>query len=90
MSGSSVASAEQLRDSVPAPFAADAPLEGDRESFAGRDSSVPLQPATPAQAARLRGIVDAYHDFVWRSLRRLGLEGRNVPSSSRSASLTAR
>jgi RNA polymerase sigma-70 factor (ECF subfamily) len=40
--------------------------------------SRPKEPGAPSGEARLRALVDAHHEFVWRSLRRLGVPEREV------------
>jgi RNA polymerase sigma-70 factor (ECF subfamily) len=43
---------------------------------------------SPASAERLRAIVDAEYDFVWRSLRRLGVADRDVDDALQQVMLT--
>jgi RNA polymerase sigma-70 factor (ECF subfamily) len=55
------------------------------------DPMGPADEATPdpASEARLRGLVDAHHDFVWRSLRRLGVLPGDVDDAAQRVFLTA-
>jgi RNA polymerase sigma-70 factor (ECF subfamily) len=56
------------------------------------DGSVPATaPELDGQAAerRLRELVDTHHDFVWRSLRRLGVASGDVDDGAQRVFLTA-
>jgi RNA polymerase sigma-70 factor, ECF subfamily len=44
--------------------------------------------STPAADTRLRALVDAHHDFVWRSLRRLGVPPGDVDDGAQRVFLT--
>ena len=64
------------------PFSSD-PYEGDGESadLSDASSTVPL-PLTGEAEARLRAMVDTQFDFIWRSLRRLGVPPDEVDDAS--------
>jgi RNA polymerase sigma-70 factor (ECF subfamily) len=40
------------------------------------------RPAPEARSKRLRGLVDAHQDFIWRSLRRLGVPAAQVDDAT--------
>jgi RNA polymerase sigma-70 factor (ECF subfamily) len=66
-------------------------MTGDPELALGDPSIATMGTGTEAAAAqaRLREIVDAHHDFVWRSLRRLGVASGDVDDGAQQVFLTA-
>jgi RNA polymerase sigma-70 factor (ECF subfamily) len=54
-------------------------------TIAPEEDSLP----SPAVDARLRELVDRYHDFVWRSLRRLGVTVGDIDDCAQRVFLTA-
>ncbi len=63
------------------PIGAGAPVQGDRES------SVPIGPVR--DPARLRAMLDAHYDLVWRSLRRFGVRSGDVDDAAQQVFLVA-
>ena len=65
----------------------DAPMP-DRLDGGGEGSCLPQSDAA-THARHLRGLVDRYYEFVWRSLRRLGVAVGDVDDGVQSVFLTA-
>lgn len=58
-----------------------------RFAGAGAVRGAPLAPQVSVDAARLRRIIDEYLDFIWRSLRRLGVPSTDVDDCTQQVSL---
>jgi RNA polymerase sigma-70 factor (ECF subfamily) len=56
---------------------------------AGKPSGWPFTPNDVKWARRLRSLVEAHHDFIWRSLRRLGVAPADVDDSTQQVFLIA-
>jgi RNA polymerase sigma-70 factor, ECF subfamily len=55
------------------------PLDGDLQGEAPSDErAAAVNEAEPDVSARLRALVDAHHEFLWRSVRRLGAPTEQV------------
>jgi RNA polymerase sigma-70 factor (ECF subfamily) len=59
------------------------PARGERAIVTSKVRVSAKQPTgEPGQGTRLRGLVDAYFDFIWRSLRRLGVTYASVDDAA--------
>lgn len=65
------------------------PQDVDLTSSEAIDAREPVRPLAAADQKRLRSIFDAHYDFVWRLLRRLGLDGATAEDGAQQVFMVA-